>query len=514
MRWELILLSSCESIAIIGTDASIIQVEVHLGSGLPCFAIVGLPAKSVREAEHRTRAAIESAEASWPKGRKVANLAPGSVRKEGTHFDLSIALAMLQADNQIPEEPLKGWVVMGELGLDGSVRPVRGVLAAAITCRAAGRRGIICPAANAREAAIIDDIEVVPVATLSECMEFVRGEWAPGPLPPLEEPTSNLVPEDMSEVRGHPTARRAAEVAAAGGHNLLLGGPPGSGKTMLARRMPGILPPMSLEESLEVTRVHSVAGLLGERAALVSQRPFRVPHHHVSLAGLIGGGSGLARPGEVSLAHHGVLFLDELPLYARHVLESLRGPVEDGVVRIARSGGVLTYPCRFSLVAAMNPCPCGYLGDIRKSCRCTEMQISNYSGRLSGPLLDRFDLQVTMHRATRNELLGAPEGERSATIAQRVEIARTAQLDRYGSPLLTNASVPKSVLDKTIKLTPDAAQVLGGAIDGLGLSGRGVNRVLRVSRTIADLACSDTVAADHLIEAITLRAGALEEAAA
>jgi magnesium chelatase family protein len=299
----IILLSSCESIAIVGTEASIIKVEVHLGSGLPCFAIVGLPAKSVREAEHRTRAAIESAGASWPKGRKVANLAPGAVRKEGTHFDLSIALAVLQADKQISEEPLEGWVTMGELGLDGSIRPVRGVLAAAITCRKAGRRGIICPAANAREAAIIDDIEVVPVSSLGECIDFVKGEWAPEPIPPGEPHRHEFPPEDMSEVRGHPIARRAAEVAAAGAHNLLLGGPPGSGKTMLARRMPGILPAMSLEESLEVTRVHSVAGLLGEHAALVTRRPFRVPHHHVSLAGLIGGGSGLARPGEVSLAH-------------------------------------------------------------------------------------------------------------------------------------------------------------------------------------------------------------------
>lgn len=506
-----LLLSSCESIAIIGTEASIIQVEVHLGTGLPCFAIVGLPAKSVREAEHRTRAAMESAGASWPKGRKVANLAPGALRKEGTHFDLSIALAVLQADKQIPEGPMEGWVAMGELGLDGSIRPVRGILAAAITCRKAGRRGIICPAANAREAAIIDDIEVVPVTSLAECIGFVKGEWAPDSIPDDVHLEPQMPSEDMSEVRGHPTARRAAEVAAAGAHNLLLGGPPGSGKTMLARRMPGILPAMSLEESLEVTRVHSVAGLLGERASLVTRRPFRVPHHHVSLAGLIGGGSGLARPGEVSLAHHGVLFLDELPLYTRSVLESLRGPVEDGVVRIARSGGVLTYPCRFSLVAAMNPCPCGYLGDVGRSCRCSEMQISNYTGRLSGPLLDRFDLQVTMHRATRTELLGAPEGECSAVIAARVEQARAAQLDRYDSPLLTNASVPKSLLDRTMHLTSESLRTLGYAIDALGLSGRGVNRVLRVSRTIADIAGSTAVTEDHLVEAISLRAGAAEE---
>jgi magnesium chelatase family protein len=357
-RMGMSVLSTTESIALVGTDAHLVQVEVHVANGVPRFTIVGLPAASVREAEQRTRSALLSAGQQWPRARIVANLAPGSLRKEGTHFDLPIALGLLAADERFDPGLLRGWISVGELALDGDVRSVKGALAAAIVCKKTGRRGLICPARNAPEARLVEGIEVVPVGCLGDCIAFLQGRWTPAPIAAIErfERASAL---DMQDVRGHPVAKRALEISAAGGHNVLMVGPPGVGKTMLASRLPGILPPLSQEESLEATRVHSVAGLLAERPALVAERPFRVPHHHVSPAGLIGGGAGIARPGEISLAHLGVLFLDELALYRRDVLDTLRAPLEEGVVRIARSGGVVAYPCRFSLIAAMNPCPCG-----------------------------------------------------------------------------------------------------------------------------------------------------------
>ncbi|HET7483504.1 MAG TPA: YifB family Mg chelatase-like AAA ATPase [Actinomycetota bacterium] len=497
------MLAKTRSVALIGADAHLVEVEVDVGTGIPGFRVVGLPTASVREAEQRTRSAIESAGEAWPKQRVVANLAPAGLRKEGTHFDLALACGVLAAKGKIDSDVAQGWLYVGELALDGSVRPVRGVVAAAIAARSAGLRGVICPAANAAEAVAIEGIEVVPVETFRQCVDFLRLRWRPAPV----EVTTLVqeVVDDMREVCGHEGAKRALEIAAAGGHNVLMLGPPGSGKTMLARRMPGIMPPMSQEESLDVTRIHSVAGVLPEGAGLISTRPFRSPHHHVSMAGLVGGGPGLARPGEISLAHHGVLFLDELPLYRGDVLESLRGPLEDGRIRLARSGGAVTFPTRFSLVAAMNPCPCGYEGDRVRTCRCSESDRTRYFRKLSGPLLDRIDMQLSVPRLTKHDLLQGSPGEDSRTIRERVAQARKVQAERFGSTRLTNASAPKRDFEKTASLGPDATCALEQFVDALYLSGRAVERAVRVARTIADLNGRSSISGDDVSLGMTYR---------
>ena len=490
------------------------EVEVFAAeAGIPTLRLVGLPSASVKEAEQRVRAAIESTFGSWQQRKMIANLAPGALRKEGTHLDLALAVAVLAATERLPAERLEGWLLIGELALDGSLRAVRGALAAAIRAKKDRFRGVVCPSSNAGEAGLVEGVKVVAVPTLKACVEFLEGRFEPE-AHTTEALRATPSEADLAEVRGQSQAKIALEIAAAGGHNLLLSGSPGSGKTMLARRLPGILPAMSHEESLEVTQIHSVAGLLIDRPTLIAARPFRSPHHNASLASLVGGGSGLARPGEVSLAHHGVLFLDEISLFRRDALEALRGPLEDGSVRIARSAGLVEYPCRFSLVAAMNPCPCGSLGDARVDCRCTPLQLHHYASRLSGPLMDRFDLQVAVSRVPAQDLMAVPEGESSTRIRARVAAARAIQTERFSSPLDTNSSVSRGRLGPHLHLDRSTNGFLAQAIDGVPLSGRGLDRLLRIGRTIADLEAADRVTMEHVTQALGFRMLRLQGSAA
>lgn len=493
--------------ALVGIDALPVEVEVDVGAGLPGFQVVGLPDAAVQEARERVRVAISNSGYKFPTKKVIVNLAPASVRKEGPAFDLPIALGVLAASGAVPAGELDATGVVGELSLDGALRPVRGALSMAEGAGREGLRSLVLPQANAPEAAAIGGPSVYGATTLREAVGLVAGDAPNGasfPPPETNGAGATVEAEDLADIRGQAHARRALEVAAAGGHNLLFSGPPGSGKTMLARRMPGILPPLMRAESIEVTKVMSAAGLVPEGGGLARTRPFRAPHHTISASGLAGGGSN-PRPGEVSLAHHGVLFLDELPEFGRSVLEVLRQPLEDGRVTISRVAATITYPARFTLVCSMNPCPCGYLGDERRRCRCTAGQIERYNARLSGPLLDRLDLFVDVPRLSREELRAGAPAETSAEVRARVSAARARQTERQGVP---NSALAGRRLREHCALGSDAEALFSRAIDRMALSGRSHDRVLRVARTLADLAGVEDIAVEHLAEALNYRKAA------
>ncbi|MCE2393633.1 YifB family Mg chelatase-like AAA ATPase [Candidatus Poribacteria bacterium] len=502
------MLARVLSSAVMGINAYIVEVELDISDGLPAFATVGLPDNAVKESRERVTAAIKNSGFYFPPSRITANLAPADVRKEGSAFDLPIALGVMTATGQIQTDNLERMLVLGELALDGSVRSVPGCLPMAAIAKENQFKGVILPKANAKEAAVIEGLAVYPVESLQGAVEHLNGQ---NTIPPFQYNIResfgqhSAYPVDFVDVKGQEHVKRAIEVAAAGGHNLIMIGPPGSGKTMIAKRIPTILPDMTLEEALETTKIHSIMGLLGNDVPLIATRPYRSPHHTISDAGLIGGGK-FPRPGEVSLSHHGVLFLDELPEFRKNVLEVMRQPLEDGRVAIARAAASYTYPANFMLVAAMNPCPCGFFGDPSRECRCSRQQIQNYISRISGPLLDRIDLQVEVPAVKYRDLASDFSGEPSASIRERVQRARHIQQDRFTrAPIYCNANMESRHLREFCKVEDAAQELLRVAITQLGLSARAYDRILKVARTIADLADSPTIEAEHISEAIQYR---------
>ncbi len=500
------MLACVYSCALVGLEGVVLQVEVDTGGGLPKMIIVGLPDAAVKESCERVQSAVKNTGMHYPRRKITVNLAPATVRKEGPVYDLPIAVGVLVATEQLSQQSLEGAMFIGELSLDGSVRHVRGILPMAALARAEGFKKLFVPVEDAPEAALIPDVEIYPVDTLLSLYQHLNGDSLISPTPsimPDEIPVE--VRTDFSEIKGQEHVKRALEVAAAGSHNLLMIGPPGSGKTLMARALPAILPRMSIDESLEVTRIYSVADQMPPGVPLIRTRPFRSPHHTISHAGLVGGGN-WPHPGEISLAHRGVLFLDELPEFGMRVLEVLRQPVEDKVVTISRAQGSLTFPANFMLVAAMNPCPCGYYGDNLKNCTCSSSAVTNYQKRISGPLMDRIDIHVHVPRLDYQKISASRQGESSETIQARVEIARQRQLKRFaGTGIMNNADMTVAQVRQYCVLDEPCQALMRTAMKQLQLSARGYHRVLKLALSIADLAQSEIITQVHLAEALQYR---------
>lgn len=499
------MFSRIKSVGIFGMDSYMIEVEADIQTGLPGFDIVGLPDAAVKESRDRVRAAIKNCGFKFPLGKITVNLAPADRKKEGSVYDLPVLLAILKAYNQLKAD-FKDSIVIGEVALDGKIRSVNGVLAITITAKQNGIKNIFVPLENAKEAAVIEGINVFGVDNLPQLISHLKGEVLIEKTrpEPIDDDRLEAIP-DFSDVKGQLAAKKALEVAAAGGHNILLIGPPGSGKSMLAKRLPGILPEMTFDESIETTKIHSVAGVLNKENPLVTTRPFRSPHHTVSTAAIAGGGT-IPKPGEISLAHNGVLFLDELPEFKRDVMEAMRQPLEDGNVTVSRVAGSLTYPSSIMLVAAMNPCPCGFFGHPTKQCTCTQNAVHKYLGRISGPMLDRLDLHVEVPPVDYAALSSTTKEETSEEIRKRVNKARQIQRERYkGTEVTCNARLTPKLLKKYCLMTDDAATYLQMSFDKLGLSARAYDRILKVARTVADLEGSETIEKQHIFTSISFR---------